>query len=177
MTREELEHAIRAACDVASETELWIFGSQCILGQHPDASGELQFSMELDVYPKNHPELVDVIDGALGEDSQFHSTHGFYVHGVSIQTASLPEGWQSRTIPVRNSNTNGNTGYCLEAHDLAASKLAANRDKDRKFVRTLLKEGLVEPETLQRRVAELPIDDELKNRLRTWVRHTADDLD
>lgn len=37
MTRSELEHAIRAACDVADETELWVFGSQAILGQFPDA--------------------------------------------------------------------------------------------------------------------------------------------
>jgi hypothetical protein len=27
VTREQLEHAIRAACDVARDTELWVFGS------------------------------------------------------------------------------------------------------------------------------------------------------
>jgi hypothetical protein len=32
MTREELEHAIRAAC-VTGDSELWVFGSQSILGQ------------------------------------------------------------------------------------------------------------------------------------------------
>jgi hypothetical protein len=37
MTREELEHAIRAACDAAGDTEVWVFGSQSILGQHPEA--------------------------------------------------------------------------------------------------------------------------------------------
>jgi hypothetical protein len=37
MTREELVHAIRAACDVAQDPEVWVFGSQAILGQYPDA--------------------------------------------------------------------------------------------------------------------------------------------
>ena len=33
MTRDQLEHAIRAACDVSGDNELWIFGSQAILGE------------------------------------------------------------------------------------------------------------------------------------------------
>ena len=39
MNREQLEHAIRAACDVANEDIVIVFGSQAILGSHPDASG------------------------------------------------------------------------------------------------------------------------------------------
>jgi hypothetical protein len=31
MTREQLEHAIRAACEVSEDSEIWIFGSQAIL--------------------------------------------------------------------------------------------------------------------------------------------------
>jgi hypothetical protein len=37
MTRLELEHAIRASCDVAGDDEVYVFGSQAILGQYPDA--------------------------------------------------------------------------------------------------------------------------------------------
>ena len=32
MTRAELEHAIRAACDVSGDDEVYVFGSQAILG-------------------------------------------------------------------------------------------------------------------------------------------------
>lgn len=46
MTRRELEHAIRAACDVSDEDEVIVFGSQAILGQHPDAPAALRQSME-----------------------------------------------------------------------------------------------------------------------------------
>ena len=114
MTREQLEHAIRAACDVANDTELIIFGSQAILGEHPDAPPDLRASVEVDIQPLNRPEAVDLIDGNLGELSLFHETHGFYVHGVSIESATLPCGWEGRTIPVQHAQaTRGNVGHCL----------------------------------------------------------------
>ena len=50
--------------------------------------------------PLNKPQAIDAIDGALGELSMFHQTYGFYVHGVSIEAATLPTGWKSRTIKV-----------------------------------------------------------------------------
>jgi hypothetical protein len=176
MTREELEHAIRAACDVAEDTEVWVFGSQSILGQHPDAPEPLRFSVEVDVDPKNRPDMVDAIDGALGEGSRFHETHGFYVHGVSIAGAILPEGWERRTKPIKNMNTRGFTGHCLEVHDLAASKLAAFREKDREFLRLLLRERLVQSNKLIRHINLLPVSEERRNRYRRWVDGTEREL-
>ncbi len=126
MTRAELEHAIRAACDVAGEDVVIVFGSQSILGQYPDAPADLRQSLEADVAPgSGSPEAADRIDAALGENSQFHRTHGFYVHGLTIDAACLPSGWERRTVTLRNAGTNGMEGRCIEAHDLAASKLVA----------------------------------------------------
>jgi hypothetical protein len=48
-------------------------------------------------------------------------------------------------------------GWCLEVHDLATSKLVANRDRDRAFVRVLLQEHLVDPGVLDRRLRHLPL--------------------
>lgn len=70
MTREELEHAIRAACDVSGDDEL--FGSQAILGQYPDAPASLRQSAEADVVPRNLPDKSDLIDATLGLDFMFH---------------------------------------------------------------------------------------------------------
>ena len=177
MTRDQLEHAIRAACDVSGDTELYIFGSQAILGEFPNAPADLRASVEVDVQPRNRPEAVDAIDGNLGELSMFHQTHGFYVHGVSIEAAILPEGWQIRTHQVRDRHsTQGNVGHCLESHDLAASKLAAYRDKDRDFVRTLLIEQMIDPEILLYRVELLPLADEVKLRLSKWIKATVADV-
>jgi len=61
----------------------------------------------------------------------------------------------------------------LEAHDLAASKLAAVREKDRRFVRTLIVEGLVDPERLLARVRSLAIGESALSRLQSWIREIA----
>ena len=71
MNRDQLEHAIRAACDVSEDCELWVFGSQAILGEFPNAPESLRASIEVDVQPKNQPDAVNAIDGALGELSLF----------------------------------------------------------------------------------------------------------
>lgn len=177
MTRDELEHAIRAACDVAHDTEVYVFGSQAILGQYPDAPAALRQSAEADIAPKNKPDRADAVDGALGELSAFHETHGFYVHGLSIAAATLPQGWESRAIVVRNANTRGNSGICVEAHDLAASKLVADRAKDRDFVRVLLSEALVRADELTRAIEWLPIGKAERARLTSWVAATREEIE
>ncbi|MCK5784944.1 MAG: hypothetical protein KAH54_00140 [Candidatus Sabulitectum sp.] len=67
MRYDQLEHAIRAACDVAEDTELLIFGSQAILGSFPQAPESLRASIEIDVQPKNMIEKTVFVDGALGD--------------------------------------------------------------------------------------------------------------
>ena len=72
-------------------------------------------------------------------------------------TATLPQNWQDRLIPICNENTGGATGWCLEVHDLAASKLVAGREKDLDFVRLLVREKMVTTSTLANRVEALPV--------------------
>lgn len=176
MNREQLEHAIRSACEVSRDNELYIFGSQAILGQFPLADEKLTRSIEVDVSPKNKPEAVDRIDGALGENSPFHHTHGFYVHGVSIETASLPKGWKKRTNKVQDYMDENKIGWCVEAHDLAASKLIAYREKDIRFVRVLLVEKLIRAETLENRLKLIQADKVLKDRALNWLTRIAKEL-
>jgi hypothetical protein len=175
-----LEHAIRAACDVAEDNEVYVFGSQAILGQYPDAPAALRHSAEADIAPVHAVDKVDIIDASLGELSSFHLAHGFYVHGVGLEAAVLPTGWQRRAIGVRNDNTNDATGWCVEAHDLAVSKLVAWREKDRDFVRVLLAEDLVSARKLILRIGQVPKDARAPERhreaLRAWVRGVIKDL-
>lgn len=67
-----------------------------------------------------------MVDGAIGELSDFHQTFGYYAHGVDQTTAILPEGWMDRLIRVENENTGGAIGWCLEAHDLAANRIGSS---------------------------------------------------
>jgi len=73
MRYDQLEHAIRAACDVSGDTELLIFGSQAILGSYPDAPESLRASIEVDVQSKNRPEMTDYIDGAPESVNNFET--------------------------------------------------------------------------------------------------------
>jgi hypothetical protein len=92
MTREELEHIIRASADVTDQYEFVIVGSQSILGPVPHPEDVFTVSAEADIYPLHAPELAEKIEGALGEGSAFHETHGYYAQGVGPETAVLPQG-------------------------------------------------------------------------------------
>lgn len=157
MRRAELEHVIRAAADVVGDNELVIVGSQAILGQFPDAPESMLVSREADVYPRNHPERGDEIDGSLGDGSYFDSSFGYYAHAVGPETAKAPAGWEGRLVPVQSENTGHATGWCLEVHDLVLSKCAAGRERDWDFAKEALRHNLMDPEELQRRAADLPL--------------------
>jgi uncharacterized nucleotidyltransferase DUF6036 len=181
MTRAELEHAIRAACDISGDDEVYVFGSQAILGQYPDAPETLRQSAEADIAPVTAVDMADFIDAQLGELSRFHDAHGFYVHGLSIDAAVLADGWQARAIAVRNENTRNKTGWCLEAHDLAISKLVAFRDKDRDFVRVLILENLIGSTELLQRLRHLPdhpqVTKHLRDSIEAWIKGVLKDAD
>ncbi len=156
MTRSQLEHIIRAAAGNADCTDIVIIGSQAILGSYPEAPDELLVSVEADVFPRDRPADSILVEGAIGERSLFHETFGYYAHGVDDTTAVLPPGWRERLAPIRNENTRGATGWCLEPHDLAVSKLAAGRPKDLTYVACLLRQRLVSIEVVQERLANTP---------------------
>jgi hypothetical protein len=157
MKREQLEHVIRAAATIADDDDIVVVGSQAILGQFPDAPEELCVSNEADVWPRNHPDRWELIDGAIGELSLFHDTFGYYAQGVGRETAVLPDGWESRLVPVSTQATRGATGWCLEVHDLVISKCVAGREKDWSFVRAVLEHQMADRRLLLERLEKTPI--------------------
>ena len=176
MNRAQLEHVIRASAAISGDDEIIVVGSQSILGQFPAAPPDLCRSNEADVYPKNKPELADMIDGSIGELSPFHQTFGYYGQGVGPDTAIVPTGWESRLIAVTNANTRGATGWCLEVHDLVLSKYAAGREKDLEFVVAVIRHGLVNRDELLRRLVDLPIDEAHRARILTRITSDTTDL-
>ena len=165
MTRSELEHLIRAAADIANDDEIIVIGSQAILGQFPDAPAPLRVSVEADVFPKHHPERAELIDGSIGEGSPFHATYGYYAQGVDETTAVLPDGWRERLVAIRNENTRGATGWCLEVHDLTVAKAVAGREKDVAFVQDLIRLDLIDARVLRDRLAATSLDPERRARV------------
>lgn len=157
MKRADLEHVIRAAAAITNEYELVVIGSQSIHGAAPQATGALALSQEADLYPLNRPELADLIDGAMGENSPFHDRFGYYAQGVGPETAVLPEGWRDRLVRLQGPGTDLKVGLCLEPHDLAAAKLVAGREKDGPFVQALFEQQIIDVQTLNERIDQLPI--------------------
>jgi len=169
MNVEQLRHILRAAGAITGEKIFVVIGSQAILGSHPDAPRSLRKSIEGDTYPKDHPEKAIDIDGAIGELSPFHQEFGYYAHGVSPETATLPDGWEQRLVEFQVYDQSGTIGLCLEKHDLAYSKLAAGREKDIAFIRELLKYRLINRGKIDRLI-ESERDESLKQLLaRNWT--------
>ncbi|HEV7762506.1 MAG TPA: hypothetical protein VGO78_26035 [Acidimicrobiales bacterium] len=173
MTRDQLEHLLRASARIAAERDVIVFGSQAILGSFDDTDlpDEAIGSIELDVCFRDDPDVqkADRVDDAIGELSAFHHSFGIYAQGIGITTAIVPPGWERRLVVYDTAGTEPGRGLCLEPHDLVASKLAAGRDKDYAFARALLREGLVDATTLLHRVGNLPIDDADRTHLTTWI--------
>jgi len=173
MTRDELEHIIRASADITDQYEFIIIGSQSILGSVPHPNEVFTVSMEADIYPKEAPALAERIEGAIGEGSQFHETHGYYARGVGPETAVLPADWQSRVHRLQNANTNGRVGFCLDLVDLFLSKAVAGREKDREFCMELLEHKHVQLTHVLEVLPTMPIDANEQRRLRTSIRRWA----
>ena len=78
-------------------------------------------------------------------------------------------------MPIRNENTGGATGWCLDVHDLAVSKLAAGRDKDLAFVRVLVQHGMADVDVIQERLGMLALPHERIEEMRTRIQHLVHD--
>ena len=128
MDKQAFSHVIRAAAAVVDD-ELVVVGSQAILGTVADPPEPLVRSLEVDLYPKTHPDRAIEIDGALGDGSPFHEHYGYYAHAVGPETITAPTGW-----------------------------FAAGRTHDIEFVEAALTSGLTSPDELRLGVDLLPQD-------------------
>jgi len=170
MTREQLEHVLRAAAAIAQENSLVTVGSQAVLLPFPNAPAELLMSREIDLYPALHPERADLIDGAIGALSSFDETFGYYADGVGPETAVMPADWMNFASLHYIGDV---TAICPEIHDLAVSKCVAGREKDEAFVRVLLREQMIELGRLERRIADLDSTRYPVDAVIAWARRRA----
>ena len=168
MNREALEHLLRAAAALTGESTFYVVGSAAILPslpEHAEVPDVVLRSREADLIPvSGSTRVVDLIDGALGLDSAFDGTFGYYADGVELSTvAYAPERWRDRVIRFENVATRGAVGLCMEPHDLAIAKLCAAREKDLEFVRALFDMGAVRRDLLLARLQSVKAPDPVLN--------------
>ena len=169
MNRQQLYHAIRAACAIAAVDRVIVVGSQSILGSFDidELPRVTHLSAEVDVIPDVEDldmmvRLSDLVEGVGGELSPFEELHGFALDGVDLTTSVLPLGWRDRLVVVRNEFTRDPltgkqyTGLCLDPTDLCIAKLCAAREKDLAFVGALFDANLVSRDVVRERLGHMP---------------------
>lgn len=153
MNRDQLAHVLRAAAAIAGDGDIIVLGSQSILGTFNDTQlpDEATVSVEADLAWRHDPDATkaDLVDGAIGEGSQFHQEWGYYAQGVEVSTADLPHGWEDRVEIFHRDDTRHAWARCLEPHDLCIAKLVAGREKDLDFVAALIRVRLIDPDRLR----------------------------
>ena len=169
MNRRQLAHILRAAADVGSDPHILVIGSQAILASFDDDAlpGTATRSIEADVAFFNDEDHLkaDFVEGAIGEDSMFHQSFGYYGQGVSVTTATLPDGWQDRLVSFTPPDSAPAEALCLDPSDLAVAKLVAGRQKDIEYVVSLLASGHLQPDVLRERVASLSVVGAVRSRV------------
>jgi hypothetical protein len=157
MTKAELEDLLSRAGKLAQEWDFFLIGSQALRAVCPTIPRDIPTTIEADFYPRHHPKAWSLLRAELGNKSKFFKRHGYYLDCTDPGLATLPDGWTRRLIPFRTPRTGGVTAWCLEPHDLFASKLVAWREKDQHFLRAILEYKLAKTRVARNRIDDLPI--------------------
>lgn len=165
MKKQQLDHVLQAACRITGEKQFLIIGSQSLHGKCPDLPDEIVRSAEVDLIAGNNVNRTEWLN-AIGQDSQFHETFGYYADPVDETTATLPKGWKGRLVNLPPGDTDGVQGLCLDPHDLAIAKYVARREKDLIFTRELARREIVTRKRLLSLLAQTPVDEEMHARIR-----------
>jgi hypothetical protein len=168
MKKQQLDHVLRSAGRITGEKQFMIVGSQSLHATHPDLPDDLVTSAEVDLIAMHDVDRTEWLN-AIGQDSPFHESFGYYADPVDETTATLPDGWHSRLVPLPSGDTEGVEGLCLDPHDLAIAKYYAGREKDRAFNRQLAARGIVERERLLELLQVTSIDTEIRTRIQAEI--------
>lgn len=173
MKKQQLDHVLRAAGRITGEKQFLIIGSQSLHGKYPDLPDDIVRSAEVDLIAKKNVDRTKWLN-AIGQDSTFHETFGYYADPVDEATATLPDGWKGRLVKLPPGDTEGVKGMCLDPHDLAIAKYVARRKKDLIFTRELASRGIVTRDRLLSLVGKIQVDEEVRDRIRNDIaRHFA----
>ena len=143
-----------------------VIGSLSILGLEDafDIPEDMTLSNDVDCYTRDDPDRTFDLVAALGENSAWHQDHGYFLDAVSPALPTLPEGWQTRLIPLCR---DGLTAWFLDPNDAAISKYARGEPRDRRWIRAGIRSGVVSLPLVRFRLRSVTfLDDEESGRAR-----------
>jgi hypothetical protein len=127
--------------------ELHCFGGFVIASMH----NFTRVTADVDVFQVIGTAAQFVV-GLAGQGSRLHQQHKVYLDFVTV--ASVPEGYDTRLIPLFPDEFTHLRLMAMDAHDLVLAKLARNIDRDREDVRRLAMDGSLDVAVLKQRYAE-----------------------
>jgi hypothetical protein len=148
MRREQIAQVLRAAKDISNHTEYVIAGSLSVLGLVETPPEMMSMSIDIDFYPLRDPGRAEEIAFALGEDSDWHQRHAFYLDPIHPELPVLPTGWRERLVAHE---MGGVTAYFLEVNDIAVSKYARSAPNDFRWIEAGYNAGLLNLDTIKAR--------------------------
>ncbi len=149
MRREDIQKALEAACVVSNHHEFVVAGSLCVLGLIETPPERMSMSIDIDFYPLRDPGRASDIASVLGEDSDFHARHGYYLDAVSPELPVLPDGWSDRLVPIKLGQM---TAYFLDVNDTAVSKYARGALNDFRWLEAGYEEKILTLSTIEKYV-------------------------
>lgn len=157
------------ARQLCGHTNFVVIGSLSILGLEGsfDVPPDMTLSNDIDCYTRDDPDRTFDLVAALGENSLWHRTNGFFLDAVTPALPTLPEGWQARLIPI---SEDGLTAWFLDPNDAALSKYARGEPRDRRWIRAGIRCGVVSLPMVQSRLGRVTfLDDEESQRARALI--------
>ena len=137
-----------------------VVGSLSVLGltQGRAIPEEMLMSNEVDAYVEQDPDRGFDFHQRWGQGSAFEREHGYYFDPVSPKLPTLPEGWQSRLLPMKLPASGIHVKF-LDPNDAAVSKYARGEAKDRMWIREGLRQSILSLATMEYRFRETPFLD------------------
>jgi hypothetical protein len=159
LNREQLHALLSEARKQVQHTEFVVVGSLAILGAVAQPPRSMVVSIDVDAYLKQDPQRTGELAAALGQGSAFEDEFGYYLDPVSPHLPSFPQGWQDRLTLLDFGDVQA---FFVNANDVAVSKYMRGEERDMRWLLAGLKGGLLELDTIERRIASAPaLDGEL----------------
>lgn len=152
MKREYLFRLFEEARRLTGHRDYVVIGSLSILGtqDEDELPDGMAVSIDIDSYTRADPGRILDVKDALGEGSDFHRAHGYYLDPVSPSLPSLPDGWQARMTSIDHGNVRI---WFLDPDDAAISKYARSQPNDLRWIRAGIRAGYISLPRVQSRVA------------------------
>lgn len=169
MTLDQLFTLFGKARSLTGHRHFVVIGSLSILALEDsgDLPDDMTMSSDIDAYTRDDPDRIFDLEEALGADSTFYASEGYYLDPVSPHLPTLPDGWQARMNCVERDDL---CLWFLDPNDAAISKYARSQPRDVRWIRSGVMNGYISlPTVLSRLSATSFLDEDESRRTREQV--------